>query len=222
MGLFSFVVFIGMWIVASIQNSQHKAFLADIDRRYNAAKRKQECFKEMYGASDELVEDALRHERDMTPLAQYMKQRLLDEAGFDQGRNEELPIKWCHTVALAILAQQGKIPNDFLDYGIVWSAQCYEKRSHGFCRSSEAAEMMERFVRWYDNELTEHGVPESLCQCSPGKKRPDPLREGIEAGKMPIRCVEKIDVSSRLFWPSCCVDLWSSCSFIRICGRLIR
>lgn len=129
----------------------------------NARKAEYERFTARFGADDEMVSEALYQELDKTEFAETIRLRLLSEAAVDT----EMLTNWCiyrfYLVILGILAQSGKIPITFIDGGIDWAKDCYliSSQTH---HHEEARKMMERFIRWYDKELTDHGVTEHLFQ----------------------------------------------------------
>lgn len=218
--LFAFVV---MYIVASAQELKQANTFRIVDQQYETRRRERELFREKYGANDDLVLEALKAERDCTPIAEEIRKRLLDEAGFNHLANPGYGIRNCHPIALGILAQSAKIPNDFIDSEIDWSRECVERKPGGVFCSPDAARMMERFIRWYDKELTDKGINEHLIQKKSGVRRTDSLfNSDYEEKISDIRDLDHLVFREPIFWPSTRGGVLRTASIRKISGRLIN
>lgn len=223
MWILSLALFIAMYIEAAGQEAQEKALIQHAEYRYEQRRKGKERFKEQYGAGDEMVRDALYQESHMTPLADEIRLRLYDEAGVVISKEERSLIKLCHLIALGILAQSGKIPDDFIDYGINWSLECVEYRGGKMRSSPTAAATIERFIRWYDKELENHGVTERLMNKRIQADRVDTLVENRFAKDVVyINEEETIPFRSILFWPSTKDNYSGRASLRTISLRLIK
>lgn len=178
------------------------SFDCRVSRERGIVERERELFKARFAADDEMVHEALSHEWKKTELAETIRLRLLSEAGVDHKASRDYLTFQCHLVALGILAQYGKIPSEFLDGGIDWSRECWTITPKTL-RSTEAAQMMERFIRWYDKELTDHGVTEHLFQKNEGVLSVELYSEtGYRQKATNIQHLDSLSFGSILFWPS--------------------
>lgn len=220
MALFSLLAFFTLYVLASVQESRNVAYRKMIDGQYVKRREEKEKFRSKYGADDSLISKALNEERSNTPLAEEIRKRLLAEANFDHEVNRQYFTRFCHPIALGILAQSGKIPNDFIEDGIAWDSDCFEQLPGGLFRSKEAAEIMERFIRWYDNELTTNGVPEHIFIRKEGVSEYDSLGGQNYINRITdIRNVPNLGLGKILFWPSTCCGPMSGTRLSRLKWR---
>lgn len=222
MGLFSLLLFVVLYMIASLLQEKDRARDVWVSQQIEKRSSERELFKSRFGADDELILEALNHEWKKTDLAETIRLRLLREAEFDHKALRNCLISQCHPIALGILAQSGKIPVSFIDNGVDWSKECWTI-SPNLSRSSEATQMMERFIRWYDKELTDHGVTEHLFQKQRGVRSLDSITDsGYLQQSNNIQNLDSLRFGEVLFWPSIRSSVLIGGSLRRISYKLIK
>ncbi len=220
MGLFSLALFAVLYVVSMLLEEKNRARDLQVSNQISARSSEFEMFKLSFGASDELVQEAITDELKGTKLAETIRKRLITEAGVDHKSMQDCFVSHCHLVALGILAQYGMIPTRLIDMGIKWSMDCVMIRP-SLSYSYEAAQMMERFMWWYDKELTDHGVTEHLLQ----KKctgRIDAITEnGYLEQVTEIRNLPSLRRGEVLFWPSTRASLLTGCPIRKIARKSV-
>lgn len=216
--LFAFAI---LYIIACIEDIRRQSHDAAVKRQWDKREKERDAFMEMYGASDDEVAAALEEDALRTPLAETIRERLKKEANVDHTANMNCFIRSCNLIPLGILAQSGKVPSDFIRGEIRWDRYCLEIKPGGTFCSPEARAMIERFLRWYDDELVSHGFPERLMQRNPDVSESVYLTgDDYRTKATEIRNLDKLRVWTKVFWPSSRDGI--SCDLKCICSRLIK
>lgn len=216
--LFAFAI---LYIIACIEDIRRQSHDAAVRRQYDKREKERDTFMEMYGANDDEVAAALEEDTLRTPLAETIRERLKKEANVDHAANMNCLIHYCNLVPLGILAQSGKVPKDLILGEINWDRYCLEIKPGGTFCSPEARAMIERFLRWYDDELVSHGFPERLMQRNPDVSESVYLTgDDYRTKATEIRDLDKLRVRANVFWPSSRDGI--SCDLKCICSRLIK
>ena len=216
--LFAFAI---LYIIACIEDIRRQSHDAAVRRQYDKREKERDTFMEMYGANDDEVAAALEEDTLRTPLAETIRERLKKEANVDHTANMNCFIHNCNLIPLGILAQSGKVPKDLILGEINWDRYCLEIKPGGTFCSPEARAMIERFLRWYDDELVSHGFPERLMQRNPDVSESVYLTgDDYRTKATEIRDLDKLRVRTNVFWPSSRDGI--SCDLKCICSRLIK
>lgn len=221
MPLVTLLGFAVLYIIASIEEFRRQSQDIEIKNQFDKRERERDAFMERYGANDDEVAEALKEDAFRKPLAETIRERLKKEANVDHTANMNCFIHNCNLIPLGILAQSGKVPSDFIRGEIRWDRYCLERKPGGVVCSPEARATIERFLRWYDDELIAHGFPERLMQ------RNSDVQEGtylisddFHSKATEIRHLDKLRLGATVFWPSSRDGL--GCDLRCICGRLIK
>lgn len=210
-----------LYVVASIEDIRRQSHDATIKRQYDKRENERDAFTEMYGANDDEVAAALEEDALCTPIAETIRERLKKEANVDHTANMNCFIHNCNLVPLGILAQSGKVPKDLILGEINWDRYCLERKPGGTFCSPEARAMIERFLRWYDDELIAHGFPERLMQRNPDVHEGTFLiSDDYNRKATEIRYLDKLRWRATVFWPSSRDGI--KCDLKCICRRLIK
>ena len=210
-----------LYVVASIEDIRRQSHDAAVKRQWDKREKERDAFMEMYGASDDEVAAALEEDALRTPLAETIRERLKKEANVDHTANINCFIHNCNLIPLGILAQSGKVPSDSIRGEIRRDRYCLEIKPGGTFCSPEARAMIERFLRWYDDELVSHGFPERLMQRNPDVSESVYLTgDDYRTKATEIRDLDKLRVRTKVFWPSSRDGI--SCDLKCICSRLIK
>lgn len=189
-----------LYVVASIEDIRRQSHDAAVKRQWDKREKERDAFMEMYGASDDEVAAALEEDALRTPLAETIRERLKKEANVDHTANINCFIHNCNLIPLGILAQSGKVPSDFIRGEIRWDRYCLEIKPGGTFCSPEARAMIERFLRWYDDELVSHGFPEHLMQRNPDVSESVYLTgDDYRTKATEIRDLDKLRVRTKVF-----------------------
>ena len=189
-----------LYVVASIEDIRRQSHDAAVKRQWDKREKERDAFMEMYGASDDEVAAALEEDALRTPLAETIRERLKKEANVDHTANINCFIHNCNLIPLGILAQSGKVPSDFIRGEIRWDRYCLEIKPGGTFCSPEARAMIERFLRWYDDELVSHGFPEHLMQTNPDVSESVYLTgDDYRTKATEIRDLDKLRVRTKVF-----------------------
>lgn len=189
-----------LYVVASIEDIRRQSHDAAVKRQWDKREKERDAFMEMYGASDDEVATALEEDALRTPLAETIRERLKKEANVDHTTNINCFIHNCNLIPLGILAQSGKVPSDFIRGEIRWDRYCLEIKPGGTFCSPEARAMIERFLRWYDDELVSHGFPEHLMQRNPDVSESVYLTgDDYRTKATEIRDLDKLRVRTKVF-----------------------
>lgn len=191
------------------EKKEKERVLAEVRMEQEEKKKREQEFIEKYGADDETVVKAIREELDNTDAAENMRKRLIEEADMVFDYDKDHRFLRPYFIALGILASSGKIPNHFLDYGIAWDRACVEHRNGYRINDYNAMEIVSRFVRWYDKELTDHGVPEHIM-----------VRDGLHEND--IRELQKLPSMSTLYWKTTYADSIHTAGFDELRPRHLR
>ena len=216
--LFAFAI---LYIIACIEDIRRQSHDAAVGRQYDKREKERDAFMDMYGANDDEVSAALKEDAFRTPLAETIRERLKKEANVDHTANMNCFIHYCNLVPLGILAQSGKVPKDLILGEINWDRYCLEIKPGGTFCSPEARAMIERFLRWYDDELIAHGFPERLMQRNPDVPEGAYLIcDDYHSKATEIRYLNKLRLRATVFWPSSRDGI--NCDLKCICRRLIK
>lgn len=210
-----------LYVVASVEDIRRQSHDAAVGRQYDKREKERNTFMEMYGANDDEVAAALEENALRTPLAETIRERLKKEANVDHTANTNCFIRYCNLVPLGILAQSGRVPSDFIRGEIKWDRYCLEIKPGGTICSPEARAMIERFLRWYDDELIAHGFPEHLMQRNLDIPEGTYLiSDDYHSKATEIRHLDKLRLGATVFWPSSRDGI--KCDLRCICSRLIK
>lgn len=210
-----------LYVVASIEDIRRQSHDAAVGRQYDNREKARNTFMEMYGANDDEVAAALEEDALRTPLAETIRERLKKEANVDHTANMNCFIHNCNLIPLGILAQSGKVPKDLILGEINWDRYCLERKPGGTFCSPEARAMIERFLRWYDDELIAHGFPERLMQRNPDVQEGTFLiGDDYHSKATEIRHLDNLRWRATVFWPSSRDGI--KCDLRCICSRLIK
>ena len=216
--LFAFAI---LYIIACIEDIRRQSHDAAVRRQYDKREKERDAFMEMYGADDDAVAAALEEDTLRTPLAETIRERLKKEANVDHTANMNCFIHNCNLIPLGILAQSGKVPSDFIRGEIRWDRYCLEIKPGGTFCSPESRAMIERFLRWYDDELIAHGFPERLMQRNPDVPEGTYLIcDDYHSKATEIRHLDQLRLRTTVFWPSSRDGI--KCDLRCICSRLIK
>ena len=216
--LFAFAI---LYIIACIEDIRRQFHDAAVSRQWDKREKERDAFMDMYGANDDEVSAALKEDAFRTPLAETIRERLKKEANVDHTANMNCFIHYCNLVPLGILAQSGKVPKDLILGEINWDRYCLEIKPGGTFCSPEARAMIERFLRWYDDELIAHGFPERLMQRNPDVPEGAYLIcDDYHSKATEIRYLNKLRLRATVFWPSSRDGI--NCDLKCICRRLIK
>lgn len=216
--LFAFAI---LYIIACIEDIRRQSHDAAVKRQWDKREKERDAFMEMYGANDDEVAAALEEDALRTPLAETIRERLKREANVDHTANMNCFIHNCNLIPLGILAQSGKVPKDLILGEINWDRYCLERKPGGTFCSPEARAMVERFLRWYDDELIAHGFPERLMQRNPDVQEGTFLiSDNYHSKATEIRHLDKLRLRTTVFWPSSRDGI--KCDLRCICSRLIK
>lgn len=221
MPLVTLLGFAVLYIIASIEEFRQQSQDIEIKNQFDKREKERAIFTERYGANDDEVAAALKEAALSTPIAETISERLKKEANVDHTANMNCSIRSCNLIPLGILAQSGKVPSDFIRGEIRWDRYCLEQKPGGVVCSPDARAMIERFLRWYDDELVAHGFPERLMQRNPDVSDSVYLTsDDYRTKATEIRDLDKLRVWTKVFWPSSRDGI--SCDLKRICSRLIK
>ena len=221
MPLVTLLGFAVLYIIASIEEFRRQSQDIEIKNQFDKRERERAAFLERYGANDDEVAEALKEDAFRTPLAETIRERLKKEANVDHTANMNCFIYDCNLIPLGILAQSGRVPSDFIRGEIRWDRYCLERKPGGVVCSPEARAMIERFLRWYDDELIAHGFPERLMQRNPDVQEGTYLiSDNFHNKATEIRYLDNLRWRATVFWPSSRDGL--GCDLKCICGRLIK
>lgn len=216
--LFAFAI---LYIIACIEDIRRQSHDAAVSRQWDKREKERDAFMDMYGANDDEVSAALKEDALCTPIAETIRERLKKEANVDHTANMNCFIHYCNLVPLGILAQSGKVPKDLILGEINWDRYCLERKPGGTFCSPEARAMIERFLRWYDDELIAHGFPERLMQRNPDVPEGTYLiSDNFHNKATEIRHLDKLRLRATVFWPSSRDGI--GCDLRCICSRLIK
>lgn len=221
MPLVTLLGFAVLYIIASIEEFRRQSQDIEIKNQFDKRERERDAFMERYGANDDEVSEALKEDAFRKPLAETIRERLKKEANVDHTANMNCFIHNCNLIPLGILAQSGKVPSDFIRGEIRWDRYCLERKPGGVVCSPEARATIERFLRWYDDELIAHGFPERLMQRNPDVQEGTFLiSDDYHSKATEIRNLDKLRLGTTVFWPSSRNGI--CCDLRCICGRLIK